>query len=55
MKCSGRGLFVLRCFAFQLFVTSCPFSIIACLMSCNSVERCRFRTTTRKLLSCRGL
>jgi len=55
MKCMGRGLFVLRCLAFQTFVTSFPFSVSARLMSCTSVEGCRFRITARKLLSCRGL
>ena len=55
VKCRGRALFVLRCLAFETFVTSCPYSTSAHLISCISVEGCRFGITTRKLLSCRGL
>ena len=53
-KWMGNGLFVFRCFTFQMLVTSWPSSFSACLMSLTSVEGWIFLGTTLKLLVLSG-
>ena len=51
----GQGSVCATLFSVPNICDFMSFSISARLISCTSVEGCRFRITTRKLLSCCGL